>query len=212
MSKWIDAVLKDEPNASVEVLGFIENFLGNDPEQAEVIRHKFRAGYCWHFAHMLQATFGFGTCCLTFPFGHFVWFGKDWIPYDIEGVYEGEADYFIPEHLMQEDLADFKRIPGKYIDKPEDVIKRSLDVINRVCRYSSFDACAWMCNMSERDKEYMREHYSELYNKLQLGDFYANYDACRDLACQIPVNYMFGVAGWSRAHYTKYLNKGGAKL
>lgn len=206
MSKFIDDQLAMDPNASAEVLGFIDNFLGEDPDESEIIRHKFRAGYCWHFAHILQATFGMGICCLTFPFGHFVWFGKDWIPYDIEGVYMGEADCFIPEHLMLDELPDFKRIPGEYISNPNDVLERSISIINKSCSYSTFDARAWMCNLSERDKEYMRNNKRELYDQLQRGKYEENFSSCRDLACKIPDNYMLGVVRFKRPIYKQFLN------
>ena len=42
----------------------------NDAE--EVIRHQFRAGYCYYFAHMLELAYPGGEVCLCYPFGHWI--------------------------------------------------------------------------------------------------------------------------------------------
>ena len=88
-----------------QVLEFINKFAGYDKEPEynwEVIRKKFRAGYCYYFAHMLDLAFkGRGSVCLAAPFGHFVWIDSDKKIYDIEGEYKGEAYYFIPETFIK---------------------------------------------------------------------------------------------------------------
>ena len=62
-----------------------------------IMYNTFRAGYCYFFAHMLQDAFQRGTVCLAAPFSHWVWEDVDKQLYDIEGLYQGEAMYFIPE-------------------------------------------------------------------------------------------------------------------
>ena len=74
----------------------------------DVIIDLFRNGYCWHFAKMLQAVFERGTVCWAAPFGHMVWVDNDNTPYDSEGIYDGEALYFIPENYLGELVDDFK--------------------------------------------------------------------------------------------------------
>lgn len=76
----------------------------------ELFRMHFRAGYCWHFAHILKAVFYRGEVCWAAPFGHIVWRDKDGTPYDIEGIYDGEAIYLIPEKYFSEHLNEFKHI------------------------------------------------------------------------------------------------------
>ena len=100
-----------------DVLTFIYEFgysQGMSEESYEVLRSTFRAGYCYYFAHMLKLAFGRGECCIAAPFGHMVWVDDDdKIPYDVEGVYDGEAVYFIPEFYLGKDIEDFMHVPGK---------------------------------------------------------------------------------------------------
>lgn len=100
------------------VLTFIEQFLMHEgKENSEVIRHLFRAGYCYYFALMLQEAFQRGIICVAYPFGHIVWVdGKNehsGVAYDIEGVYEGEAEEFIPVEYLGDTIEDFMHVPGK---------------------------------------------------------------------------------------------------
>lgn len=90
-----------------EVLGFIRNFIehsGKDnlvPDYVyDTIHNLFRSGYCWHFAVMLQAVFERGKICWAAPFAHVVWVDNDSLPYDIEGLYSGEAYWFIPMEYL----------------------------------------------------------------------------------------------------------------
>lgn len=117
--------LKIVPNADEQVLQFIIDLVTcavpTEPEY-EAIRCTFRAGYCWHFATLLKATFGRGTVCWAAPFGHFVWMDDNDIPYDIEGVYDGECVYFIPESYLGNMLNDFLHIPCVNYNATEDEI------------------------------------------------------------------------------------------
>lgn len=105
-------------DANETVLEFIAEFSHRGSPYIEVeksyeaIRSTFRAGYCYYFAHMLKLAFDRGCVCWTAPFSHIVWVDTDGIPYDIEGVYAGEADYFIPEDYIQDSIWTFKHIPN----------------------------------------------------------------------------------------------------
>lgn len=86
---------------------------GDEPAE-EAPRLLFEAGYCWHFAHMLQNVFGRGEVCWAAPFSHFVWMDEDGTAYDAGGFYDGEGFWFIPESELADDLLDgFRHVPGK---------------------------------------------------------------------------------------------------
>lgn len=104
---WID-------NPENEVEEFINKFMMQDNEDdCEVLHKKFRAGYCYYFAHILKIAFDRGLVCWTAPFGHFVWVDADCRSseltvtkalecnaYDIEGRYymdTNECFYLVPE-------------------------------------------------------------------------------------------------------------------
>ena len=93
------------------VARFIQNFTKGD----DIITNRFRAGYCWHFAHLLRDTFRRGQVCLAAPFSHFVWIDDDGRKWDIEGEYAySEAYYYIPEEeIPEEELITFRHIPGE---------------------------------------------------------------------------------------------------
>lgn len=115
----------NEPDASLTVLQFIVDFTCHatqTEEEYEIIRSTFRAGYCWHFAHILKDTFRRGEVCWAAPFGHFVWVDDNKVPYDIEGLYDGEALYFIPESYLGKYVHDFTHIPGYIIPEVTDDI------------------------------------------------------------------------------------------
>ena len=85
-------------NVNEKIIEFIGNFYkSNDKshEECEVIRKQFRNGYCYHFAVILRDLFPGGEMCIAAPFGHIVYVYEN-IPYDVEGVYDGEATDFIP--------------------------------------------------------------------------------------------------------------------
>ena len=105
----------------------------SDTIMMDAIEVLFRQGYCWHFAHMLKTTFGCGEVCWAAPFGHFVYMYNG-IPYDVEGVYQGEATYFIPESYIPEELLlDFKHIPDN-TGKPGGATTEDLqDIMMKYC-------------------------------------------------------------------------------
>lgn len=106
------------PEASLTVLQFISDFMTHaaaTQEECEVLRLTFHAGYCWHFAHILKDTFKRGEVCWAAPFGHFVWVDDNGVPYDVEGVNEGEQDYNIPESYLGDKIKDFTHIPGECV-------------------------------------------------------------------------------------------------
>ena len=109
-----------DPKTEPEI--FINEFMMHaaGPEHAESdaerMRSHFRAGYCWHFAHILKAVFNRGEVCWAAPFGHMVWQDTDGIPYDIEGIYDGEARYLIPERYFELHLDEFKHVYGMNAD------------------------------------------------------------------------------------------------
>lgn len=114
--QWITR--NDRPLTEVEL--FINDFMSCyaiTEEETELLRATFHAGYCWHFAHMLKDTFDRGTVVWAAPFGHMCWQDVDGTVYDIEGEYDGEAFYFIPETFVEEIdpriSLDFKHIPNK---------------------------------------------------------------------------------------------------
>lgn len=113
----------DRPLTEVEQ--FINEFMNFKTEdEREVIRSLFRSGYCWHFAHMLLATFERGQIVEMAPFGHICWQDTDGRCYDVEGQYCGEAFYAIPEtfmeHVVPNSMLDYKHIPGKHYDISKD--------------------------------------------------------------------------------------------
>ena len=120
------------------VLKFIEQFknhLHNDTAY-ENIERLFRAGYCWHFAHLLQNVFGNGTVCNAYPFSHVVWVDRSCIPYDIEGVYYGEALYLIPEPFFNDNLKEFRHLPNYDYA----ISKEELQAVGkRYCRHMGYE-------------------------------------------------------------------------
>lgn len=125
--EWITRT--DRPLTEVEK--FINNFMtayGTNEIKLEVLRATFRSGYCWHFAHMLKDTFNRGIIVWAAPFGHICWQDIDGKNYDVEGEYEGEAFYFIPETFTEVicpgSMFDFKHIPDKSFNiTKQDLIK-----------------------------------------------------------------------------------------
>lgn len=107
--QFFEHQLKDGGNN--QVLQFIYDILLHNGQQtSECTRNLFRNGYCYYFAHMLQTAFQRGTVCWAAPFGHFVWLDTSGVPYDIEGIYKGEAIELIPESYLGEAINDFRHI------------------------------------------------------------------------------------------------------
>ena len=92
-----DFIFKLIPNVDLEI-------------SSKCIKDTFRAGYCYYFANMLQLAFNRGCICWTAPLGHMVWVDVNGIAYDIEGVYDGNADYLIPIEYMGGTISSFKHV------------------------------------------------------------------------------------------------------
>lgn len=94
--EWTNFIYGSMPPTIVNL--WINNFIDSAIDRGsdyKVIRSFFRAGYCYGFAKMLEATFPGGQVCMTYPFSHAVYVLNNRV-YDIEGDYEGESDVFIP--------------------------------------------------------------------------------------------------------------------
>lgn len=103
--------IKRKPDENV--LNFIDKFALSKGADAynNIIQPLFRSGYCYYFAIMLKDAFNDeGELCLCCPYGHIVWMYKG-VPYDIEGVYNGEAELFVPlRFLSTVDIMSFKHV------------------------------------------------------------------------------------------------------
>lgn len=111
-----DSPPKGRPETDGSVLKFIADFMAcaaSDDDEYEVMRSTFRAGYCWHFAHLLKNVFQRGEVCWAAPYGHFIWVDEDGVPYDAEGVNFGDQLYEIPERYLGNMLDDFRHVPGR---------------------------------------------------------------------------------------------------
>lgn len=116
LSDYIESVEHCTPGISYDtnVLKFIWDFAFHEGSDAyETIRHTFRAGYCYYFACMLRIAFQRGEVCWAAPFSHCVWLDDDGTPYDIEGIYFGEAEHFIPITWLGKDIESFKHVPNQ---------------------------------------------------------------------------------------------------
>lgn len=112
---FINDNLRFFQKANKDVLTFIAEFLGchgTDTSNVEHLRATFHAGYCYYFAVILKTAFQRGEICWAAPFGHMVWQDIDGMVYDIEGVYDGEAEYFIPYQMIGNGICDFMHVPG----------------------------------------------------------------------------------------------------
>lgn len=121
IQKFVSNEMKHTPGADEDILRFIADILyhcGTGNVETKSIQMLFRSGYCYYFAVMLQDAFPGGTICWAAPFGHIVYQYDD-IAYDIEGVYSGEADCFIPVDRLGNALDDFRHIPGKNYNATE---------------------------------------------------------------------------------------------
>lgn len=95
------------------VLEFINTFYNNAPAiYREGLRFNFHAGYCYYFACMLEKAFPGGQVVWCAPFGHIAYDYNNKI-YDCEGLYNGEAAFFIPVENLGKYIDDFKHVGGK---------------------------------------------------------------------------------------------------
>lgn len=91
-------------NGEPQIIKFIANFVYFDDQD---VHNRFKNGYCYYFAKMLSTAFPGGYIAWAVPFGHLVYMYNQ-VPYDIEGVYPGEATEFIPEIFLGDAINDFK--------------------------------------------------------------------------------------------------------
>lgn len=96
-TNWI-ACPVTEPEIFIDA--FVKHAGENNIDNMCLFAKHYRSGYCWHFAHTLQTVFDRGEVCWAAPFGHMVWLDDDGTPYDIEGKYQGEYFYLIPESYL----------------------------------------------------------------------------------------------------------------
>lgn len=128
-------------NQQITILGFIDRFSTFfhlwEIEKSEEFRDLFRAGYCWHFAKMLQTTFNRGTVCITFPIGHFIWLDTDGSAYDIDGFDITEHYYYVPEEYLGRELDAFKHIPNLYV--PDATNEDLLKIAKKYCKDNNIE-------------------------------------------------------------------------
>lgn len=91
-------------NGDPQIIKFIADFVYFDDQD---VHNRFKNGYCYYFTKMLQTAFPGGYIAWAVPFGHLVYMYNQ-VPYDIEGVYPGEATEFIPEIFLGDAINDFK--------------------------------------------------------------------------------------------------------
>ena len=120
-------VIAGKDVADKEVLTFIDDFLENN----DIIRKKFRAGYCYYFAVMLKDAFQRGEICWCAPYGHICWVDDNGVPYDISGVCDSECDFYIPVRYIPEGIADFKHIPHKAFNASKEYIETAIQAFCR---------------------------------------------------------------------------------
>lgn len=134
-TKWfVQENKKGQPKADSRVLTFIAEFLtatGTDLRNMETIRQLFRAGYCYYFAQILKDAFPGGEVSWAAPSGHIVYVYQG-IPYDIEGVYQGEATDMIPIVYLARAIDDFRHIPDVVYNATEqELAKIMLDYLEK---------------------------------------------------------------------------------
>jgi hypothetical protein len=134
--QFVQSNLKFCPKANKQILYFIANFLyhcGVDAD--EIIREQFRAGYCLHFAMILEKMFPGGEICWCAPYGHMVYM-HDGIPYDIEGINTSDCDYYIPISFIKDGIKDFMHVPGVAFNASEEYIKDAIERYKVCCLHT----------------------------------------------------------------------------
>lgn len=126
---YFESQLKFYKEADEEVLMFIADFVLHNPKlDSEDLSSLFTAGYCYYFAHMLKIAFNRGEVCLCAPYSHFVWLDDtNNIAYDIQGVYDGEAEVFIPYTAMGDMVKDFTHVRSQYHNTTEFEIQKLIN-------------------------------------------------------------------------------------
>lgn len=122
----IDSAAKRNPNADRRILEFIFKCrcaAGTDAAYQSAITTLFSSGYCYYFALMLKDAFPEGEICWAAPFGHIVFLYQD-VAYDIDGLYAGESNLFVPVSRLGQAIDDFRHIPGVYYNATEQEIAK----------------------------------------------------------------------------------------
>lgn len=122
----INSAMQRNPRANRSVLEFIFNFwfaAGTDIASQNTIITLFLHGYCYYFALMLKDAFQDGEICWAAPFGHIVFLYQG-LAYDIEGLYAGESDLFVPVSRLGRAIDDFRHVPGVQYNATDQEIAR----------------------------------------------------------------------------------------
>ncbi len=87
----------------------------------------FTAGYCYHYAKLLQTIMGYGEVALCFSRSHCVWFDPGKGGFDFYGVFFDTA-FFIPERYWDYDtVVNYSHVP-QWDDEREDYTARIFEV------------------------------------------------------------------------------------
>lgn len=97
-------------------------------QSSETICSIFEKGYCYYFAKILEEAFPGGTICLCYPYGHIVYVHGE-VAYDIGGVSDAEAEYYVPISILGRVTQISKHIPGSAVTMTE----LEKDVIRHCC-------------------------------------------------------------------------------
>lgn len=179
-TKWIKQRIKSGGNK--KVIHFIADILfhgtgGVSTEDSiETIRCLFEAGYCYHFAKLLEDAFPNGQICLCYPFGHIVYVYEG-VAYDINGVSDAEYEMYIPIEKMEDAVLDFKHIPGIQSTLTENKIniigeqhKKNKTYINAISTYDQeiVDRSRAVCELTPEPKyKQCRIDYINEKNKIK---------------------------------------------
>lgn len=103
-----------------QILTFIENIR----EQGKSMETCFGRSYSWHFARLLQITFGRGILCLAEPKPYILWLDHDGTTYDIFGEYDRKEEggtSFTDLRFLGSLTRVFQQIPGLFYEIPESI-------------------------------------------------------------------------------------------
>lgn len=109
----------DECGGDEKIIQFIADILFHGArdvsveDSVETVRYLFEAGYCYYFAKMLEDAFPGGVICLCYDFGHVVYVYEE-IAYDIHGVSDAEAKYYVPIRMLGKAINSFKHVQDEF--------------------------------------------------------------------------------------------------
>lgn len=150
----------DRDKADEIVLAFINNvacYHHADLMKQSAVYELFSSGYCFYFAVMLREAFQRGEVCWCAPYGHICWVDNNGLAYDIYGICDAPADYFIPVSYIKDGLADFKHVPGEAFDASEEYIQDAIQRFERDLRNSAGVQFSWEEEFSENEKRILTE-------------------------------------------------------